>query len=159
MDEYIKQIRQKMGKDKFIHPAARILIENNSGEILIIKRCDNGKIGIPAGGIEFNETIEECIKREVKEETGLIINKLEVIGISTNPNSESVTYPNGDQIQYFTIEFYSSDFVGELRKVETEEIQEVKFVKRNELEELPENERSTLKSLDFYKSNGKVMLK
>ena len=159
MDEYIKHIRQKIGRDKFIHPAARIIIENSSGEILIVERLDNGKIGLPAGGIEFNETIEECIKREVKEETGLTINSLEVIGISTNPNKESVNYPNGDQIQYFTIEFYSRDFTGAIKPIETLEIKAAKFVHSDELRQIPENEKSILESLSFYRSYGKIMLK
>ena len=70
MKNIIKKMRSKLGKEKFIHPAARIIIENENKEILIIERVDNGKIGIPAGALEENETIEACIIREVEEETG-----------------------------------------------------------------------------------------
>ena len=65
MKNYIQKIRTKIGRDKFIHPAARIIIENNQNEILIIRRRDNGKYGLPAGALEENETIEQCIIREV----------------------------------------------------------------------------------------------
>ena len=65
MPSYISNLRTKIGHDKFIHPAARIIVENEKGEILFIRRTDNGKLGIPAGGLEENETIEECIRREV----------------------------------------------------------------------------------------------
>ena len=108
MKDYIAKLREKIGQDKFIHPAARIIIENELGEILFIERNDNGKIGLPAGGLEEGETIRECIIREVKEETGLILLDASVIGIITDPRKETVTYPNGDVVQYFTIEFYSN---------------------------------------------------
>lgn len=72
MKSYIKKIRSKLGKEKFIHPAARIIIENQKGEILVINRKDNGQMGIPAGALEEKETIEECIIREVREEAGLV---------------------------------------------------------------------------------------
>jgi len=54
--DYILKIRKKLGHAQFIHPAARILIENKNGEILFIQRNDNGKIGLPVGGLEENET-------------------------------------------------------------------------------------------------------
>ena len=97
MNDLLRRLRAKIGHDRIIYPGARIIIENQNNEILIIERTDNGYIGLPAGSIEENETIEECIIREVQEETGLRILDLEVIGISSNPQLESVEYPNGDK--------------------------------------------------------------
>lgn len=159
MKEYIKQIRSKIGNDKFIHPGARIIIENPNGEILFIERLDNGNIGIPAGSIEENETIEECIKREVKEETGLTILDLEVIGISSNPVLESVKYPNKDEIQYFTIEFYSDKWNGTIKVEDMKEIRCAKFMKISNIDRLPKNELSAFESLEYYRKNKRVMLK
>ena len=159
MKNYISKIRTKIGQDKFIHPGARILIENDKNEILFIERVDNGKLGIPAGALEENETIEACIRREVKEETNLDILTLEVIGISSNPNLESVEYPNGDKIQYFTIEFYSNDWTGELRINDKNEVRNVVFKDKKHLMQLPENEQSIVKSLAYYQKNHKIQLK
>ncbi len=159
MKNYISKIRTKIGQDKFIHPGARILIENDKNEILFIERVDNEKLGIPAGALEENETIEACIRREVKEETNLDILTLEVIGISSNPNLESVEYPNGDKIQYFTIEFYSNDWTGELRINDKNEVRNVVFKDKKHLMQLPENEQSIVKSLAYYQKNHKIQLK
>lgn len=159
MKEYIKKIRLKLGSEKFIHPGARIIIENPNGAILFIERNDNGNIGIPAGSIEENETIEECIKREVKEETGLSLVNLEVIGISTNPKIETVKYPNNDEIQYFTIEFYSNKWEGTIEIEDKNEIKSAKFMEFSNIQKLPQNELSAFESLAFYRKNQRIMLK
>ena len=151
MKDYISRLRQKLGHDKFIHPAARIIVENNQGEILFIERIDNGKIGLPAGGLEEGETIRECIFRQVREETGLELLDAAVIGIITDPTKETVTYPNGDVIQYFTVEFYSNQWKGEIKVHDTHEIKSAQFKPACFLEQLMPNEQSIIKSLDMYR--------
>lgn len=53
------------------------VIWNEQGEILIDKRRPEGLMGglweFPGGKIELGETVEECIKREIKEELGIEI--------------------------------------------------------------------------------------
>jgi 8-oxo-dGTP pyrophosphatase MutT (NUDIX family) len=159
MNDYISELREKIGHQKFIHPGARILVESDRKEFLFIHRNDNGNLGIPAGSIEENETIEECIIREVKEETGVEILSLEVIGISSNPSRETVSYPNGDQIQYFTIEFYSNHWKGELLVNDTKEIKEAQFHNASYLDKLPNNEKLIVESLNYFRNTGKILLK
>lgn len=159
MKDYINKMRAKLGHDKFIHPAARIIVENEANEILMIERVDNGKIGIPAGALEEKETIEACIIREVREETGLIIKSLEVIGISTNPEMETVNYANGDCIQYFTVEFYSNNWEGTIEVQEENEVSKASFIAISNIDKLPKNELSTFESLDYYRKNNRILLK
>lgn len=158
MDDYIKKMRAKIGHQKFIHPAARIIIENEVGEILMIRRADNNNWGIPAGSLEEGETIEECIIREVKEETGLEIIDCQVIGISSNPEKETVTYPNKDVIQYFTIEFYSNNWSGSIGDGDEREVKEALFVNKEWMQKLPKNEQSTFESLVYFMEHQKVRL-
>jgi len=59
-----------------------LLIE--SGRILLIKRGNEpfkGQWALPGGRLEDNETAEECLVREMEEETGLRVEPVKLIGI------------------------------------------------------------------------------
>lgn len=53
------------------------VIRNQQGQILIDRRRREGAMGglweFPGGKIESNETVEECIRREIKEELAIEI--------------------------------------------------------------------------------------
>ena len=157
MKSYIQNLRKKIGHDKFIHPAARIIVENEKGEILFIRRTDNGKLGIIAGALEEGETIEECIRREAREEAGIELIDLEVIGISSNPDIETVYYPNKDVTQYLTIEFYSNKWAGN-PKPDLEETTEAIFLGIEHKEEIHISERLAFDSLAYYRKTGKIRI-
>ncbi|MCG2829031.1 NUDIX domain-containing protein [Methanothermobacter sp. K4] len=66
--------------------AVRAFIEDDNGRVLIIKRSENSKTNpstweLPGGKIGTGESIEEALKREVREETGLEITPSEVMGV------------------------------------------------------------------------------
>jgi ADP-ribose pyrophosphatase YjhB (NUDIX family) len=62
--------RQELG---YITPkvGTTAAIFNDQGQILLIKRSDNGCWGMPAGFCEVNLTVQDNLRREVREETGL----------------------------------------------------------------------------------------
>lgn len=69
---------------------------------------NSGKwVGI-GGGFELKESPEECAEREIFEETGLTVNKLELRGIITFDNDMNET-------EYMFL-FTSKDFGGEITK-------------------------------------------
>ena len=58
------------------------LIVDENGEILLIRSHKwSNKYVVPGGHIEIGETIEETLKREVKEETNLDIEVGEFLGV------------------------------------------------------------------------------
>ena len=157
MPDYIRSLRKIIGHRKIIHPAARIIIENDQGEILLIRRKDNDQWGLIAGAMEEGENIRDCIIREVKEETGLQIDSLTGIGLSTQPEKETVRYPNGDITQYFTVVFYSNQWSGELVQ-QTVETKEARFFALSQIPSLPPNESPSLEWLKMYKETGIFMI-
>ena len=59
-------------EQKYPEPTVGALILNPKGQILLVKSYKwPGKYTIPGGHIEVGETVEEALKREVKEEVGL----------------------------------------------------------------------------------------
>ncbi len=67
---------------RYPEPTVGALIFNDEGKIFLMKsRKWEGKYVVPGGHIELGETIEEALKREVKEETGLEINSIEFISL------------------------------------------------------------------------------
>jgi ADP-ribose pyrophosphatase YjhB (NUDIX family) len=53
--------------------------------------------------LQEGESAEQCVKSEVYEETGLIVESFEAIGFASDPELERVIYPNGDIIQGFAL--------------------------------------------------------
>lgn len=60
-------------------------IFDDSGEnVLLIKRRDNGRWEPPGGVLELDETIEDGLRREVREETGAEIAVRQLTGVYKN---------------------------------------------------------------------------
>ncbi|HEX6970526.1 MAG TPA: NUDIX domain-containing protein [Micromonosporaceae bacterium] len=60
------------------------VITDNTGRVLVIQRRDNGAWQIPGGILELDEPIEEGMRREVKEETGLDVEPVRLTGVYKN---------------------------------------------------------------------------
>jgi ADP-ribose pyrophosphatase YjhB (NUDIX family) len=63
-------------------------IFNSIGEILLMERSDGSGNCLPCGFVDPNETPKEGIKREVREETGLDIEIVKLVGVFTSMPSE-----------------------------------------------------------------------
>ena len=57
---------------------------NGEGRVLAIRRRDNGHWEPPGGVLELDETIEEGLVREVREETGLTVCPDRLTGVYKN---------------------------------------------------------------------------
>lgn len=68
-------------------PTATTLITNKSGQILLVKRGIKPKFGywdLPGGFLEEGEHPEDCLKREMKEELGVNVKIINLLGIYTD---------------------------------------------------------------------------
>ena len=112
MNDYLKNIRKLVGSGCIHMPGVRAIILNEAGEVLLQRRTDMPLWGLPAGAVELGETVLEALKREVAEETSLIVAQSEPMGFYSGP-SQRFSYPNGDEIQCFSVAFIVRQWEGE----------------------------------------------
>ena len=102
-------------KANSIVPSANVIVVNNQGEILLIRRTDNGNWAVPGGGMDPGESITDTAVRETLEETGITCEITGLVGIYTNPRHVIRYTSNNEVRQEFSIVFTARPARGELR--------------------------------------------
>lgn len=128
---YVMELRKFIGSRPVIVAGAGVILVNEKNEILLQKRADNGFWDYPAGSMELGESFEECARREVYEETGLVCGKLEFF-MDLSGKESFYEYPNGDKTYTAGIIYICRDFSGEM-KVQEDEVQTQAFFPLNAL--------------------------
>ncbi len=104
-----------------------VVVEKKNQYLLVQsgKEPYTGKWGLPGGHVELQESLDESIKREVKEETGYEIRLSGIVGIYTNNT------PKGNWVT--NIVYKGKVIGGECRKEFDDEISDVKWFDYSEL--------------------------
>lgn len=88
---------------------AVIFMKDNS--VVLVRRRNppfQGYWALPGGLCEQGETVEQAVHREVKEETGLLVESVQLVGVFSEPNRDprghtvSIAFlakPTGGQLQ------------------------------------------------------------
>jgi len=163
LDDGIKTIRtdysydNKAPKANSIKPAAAVAIVKDS-KILMLKRSDSGNWTMPGGTMEIGETLVDCALREVKEETGLDIEILDLIGTYTDPNIV-IEYSDGEVRQEFGLLYYGSVIGGNV-SIDNEST-DYKWIDLSEVLDLQlaPSQRARLENVINYIQTGKRVLK
>lgn len=134
MSGYIMDLRKVVGHRTLIQCAGSIIIENEKGQVLLGKRTDNGMWGYFGGSIEIDETVEDCARRELWEETGLTAGKITLFMINSGKKAHYI-YPNGDEVSNVEIIYLCRDYTGAM-KPQQEEISQLRFFGLDEIPEI-----------------------
>jgi 8-oxo-dGTP pyrophosphatase MutT (NUDIX family) len=111
MSPYFKQLRARIGHDLLLMPGVAAAIHDAQGRLLLQEKSWGEGWSLPAGAIEPGESPEEAVRREVLEETGLVVVAKEIIGVLGGRDFRYV-YPNGDAVEY-TVVLYRCVATGE----------------------------------------------
>jgi 8-oxo-dGTP pyrophosphatase MutT (NUDIX family) len=115
------EIRELTGNNyKFLLPAARAVVRDSSGQILFVRRKDNGKWVMPSGSQELGETIYNCMTRETREEAGIEVTSATVMAIY------NYFATSDDFYQTLHVQFLVNKWSGEVVK-ETDETTDACF--------------------------------
>jgi 8-oxo-dGTP pyrophosphatase MutT (NUDIX family) len=131
ISEYLRDLRRSIGTKLVLMPCVTAVIHDDSGRLLVARHAGSGIWGTPGGAIDPNEAPATAVVREVREETGLEIRALGVIGAWGGPEF-LVTYENGDQCSYVMIA-YQCEIIGGEMCPDGEEVLELRYVDAVEL--------------------------
>lgn len=102
---------------------AAAIFDDSGEKVLLIKRRDNGRWEPPGGVLELEETIEDGLRREVREETGVDIEVGPLTGIYKNMRAGIValvfkasarTAPSPDSAEAFAVRWMPFSDLGGL---------------------------------------------
>lgn len=125
----------------------RVLIDNRKEEILDVA---NGKWEVPGGKIEFGESPEEAVKREILEETGYSVKVNEII-----PYSNVSMWEYSDYKQHTVLFFYICELENEEHiEIQDNRINTYKWITEHELTDykfLPGNKEAIQMAIKIKK--------
>ncbi len=155
---YIMDLRKELPNPHrpLIMCSAGIIIIDKKGRVLLQKRTDNNKWGLPGGSLELGESFEEAAIREAYEEVGLKVKSLSLFNVYSGKECYN-KYPNGDEIYNASSIFISNDYEGEVI-LDGEESADAVFFKKVDipsLEEVNPPDRIVIKDI-IEKLGGKA---
>ncbi|WP_297499128.1 NUDIX hydrolase [Thermococcus sp.] len=92
--ERVKELAESEGLKAELHRCIGLTVDgviiHDNGVVLIKRRHEpfKGKYALPGGFVEYGETVEEALKREMKEETGLDVIPLKLVGVYSRPDRD-----------------------------------------------------------------------
>jgi ADP-ribose pyrophosphatase YjhB (NUDIX family) len=84
-------------------PSVNVVVINDAGDILMIRRSDNENWAVPGGAIDLGESMTHAAIRETKEESGIDCEITGLVGIYTDPKHVILYTSNGEARQEFSI--------------------------------------------------------
>lgn len=129
------------GKEQYPNLQIAVIVLIRKGEEILLAHAHNFKYefyGLIAGFVEVAETLEESVRREVKEETGLEIRNIQYFGNQPWP------YPSGLMVG-FIADYESGDVT-----IQEEELRNAGFFTKDNLPTLPAKLSLARRMIDWW---------
>lgn len=146
---WVTNLRKYIGHEPIQVVGACAVVFNESGDVLLQKRADDGRWGLPGGVRDLDESLLLTVVRETKEETGVDVEVIRLLGVYSN--MPIFTYPNGDRSSAVVVAFHCKYLGGEIGNLDGEAT-EVKFFSPSALPELSPRHASAIvaaRSIDW----------
>jgi len=128
-------------------PSVNVVVVNDAGQILLIKRSDNDNWALPGGAIDLGESMTHAAVRETNEETGIDCEIVGLVGIYTDPGHVILYTSNGEVRQEFSIVLMGKPVGGQ--PTPSDESTYVRWVDRDDVGNYP-MDRAMAKRVRHY---------
>ncbi|MCU6793985.1 NUDIX hydrolase [Paenibacillus sp. WQ 127069] len=101
--------------------AVSALLKNEKGEVLLLRthwRSETWEM--PGGNVEIGEPLDEAVRREFLEETGIVIRPIGITGVYYNATKHVLSI------------VFKAEYVSGAIKIQPEEILEARYIELNE---------------------------
>lgn len=109
---YISELRKYVGHNPIMATSIMGIIYDKEKGILFEKSSDFDVWCVPGGALEIGESLEDGLKREIKEETSLEIYNPKLFEVRSNIH---IVYPNKDEVYYTEVIYEVTEYKGDLR--------------------------------------------
>lgn len=133
VSEYVRSLRERVGSSPLLLPGVTAFIQDED-RFLVVRQRDSGRWSLVGGGVEPGEEPETALRREVREELGVDIEVLGIVGAYGGADLE-VTYPNGDRVAYVTVA-YRCSLASDALVLEEDEVLETRWVTVDQIGDL-----------------------
>jgi len=109
-----------------------VIVEKDDKVLMGLRKSKshgNNTWQFPGGHLEYGESFEECAKREVKEETGLDVDDLEVVGVTND-------YFEDTKKHYVTVFVRAKKVSGTLINKEPEKCERWVWIEKEKVKEI-----------------------
>jgi len=86
-----------------IVPSVNVVVTNDDGEVLLIRRTDNDNWAVPGGAVDLGESVAQAAIRETREESGIDCQITGIVGIYSDPRHVILYTSDGEVRQEFSI--------------------------------------------------------
>ena len=134
-----------------IVPSVNVAVFNDAGDLLLIRRSDNGNWALPGGGVDIGESLPQAGVRETREESGIDCEITGLTGIYTDPGHVILYTSNGEVRQEFSVVLIARATGGQLAG--SSETSEARWVPRAEIAGF-QMDRSMLQRVEHVLQHG-----
>lgn len=135
---YLSDISRQLSKEQnVIFVGTGILLINNEDRVLLACRTDNGQWSLPGGSLEIGETLEECIVRETREETGIIIKECDIHLNSAKSILEPII-KNGREIFVVSVTYWTKKYDDIDMQIDSREFTKYSWLSYKEIQTINE---------------------
>ena len=132
-------------------PSVNVVVVNDAGEILLIRRTDNDNWAVPGGAIDLGESVAQAAIRETLEESGIECAITGIVGIYSDPRHVILYTSNGEARQEFSIVLTARPLSGQ--PTPSNESSDVRWIPSSEIPDYTMDRSMRLRINDFLSRN------